>query len=60
MKIVKKGVDPSLQLFRHECNNCKTIFEFIEWEAIQKYDQRDGNFLEINCPVCRKLCFHNN
>jgi hypothetical protein len=33
---------------------CDTLFEFQEIEAEKVYDQRDGSYFKIQCPVCRK------
>lgn len=52
MKIIKKGILPKERMHRAKCYNCKTEIEFKEEEAVIIYDQRDGNYLSITCPVC--------
>lgn len=51
MKIIKEGRLPRAKVYRAECNNCGTIFEFKKEEAQYTSDQRDGDFLTIGCPL---------
>lgn len=55
MKIIKRGVVPGEKSVTTTCENCETKFKFLRQEATQRYDQRDGDYLEIHCPVCRKI-----
>ncbi len=57
MKILKEGKRPEEKVYRHTCTNCKTLFEFLAKEGKTIYDQRDGNFITINCPLCIKECY---
>lgn len=52
MKIIKKGIPPEKREYTGECSNCDTVFEFERGEARYTSDQRDGDFLQISCPVC--------
>ena len=52
MKIIKKGNIPEEKIYRSECYNCKTEFEFQAREAKLTRDQRDGDFLTVDCPLC--------
>lgn len=52
MKIIRKGVIPSEKEHECMCSKCKSIFTFTEREAQLRSDQRDGDFFELNCPVC--------
>lgn len=56
MKIIKEGIDPKKRTYRIECHICKTEFEFEQQEAKYNSDQRDGDFLSINCPICKTNC----
>lgn len=56
MRIIKQGQIPELVLHTAICRNCHTEFEFHKAEAEAVYDQRDGNYLKINCPLCSKQC----
>lgn len=58
MRIIKQGQLPEEKVFRCECSNCQTVFECTRAEG--KYidgGQRDGSWLEVNCPVCKKACY---
>lgn len=57
MKIIKYGLLPESKTYRIQCDYCKTIFEFSRREAEYKVDFRDGDFLTIKCPLCKKHCF---
>jgi hypothetical protein len=52
VKIIKAGALPSERIYTHTCHHCQTLYEFQEKDAKLTSDQRDGNFLNINCPLC--------
>lgn len=54
MKIIKRGHDPLTETHRAVCRKCETVFEFDRKETTYVPDQRDGDFLQIDCPVCGK------
>lgn len=56
MKILKRGTPPEKRPYQTTCRICKTEFEFEEREGSVVYDQRDGNYVQIKCPVCRHHC----
>jgi len=58
MKILKEGKLPQEKTYTATCRDCKTVFEFKQKEAKMNYDQRDGNYLSVNCPVCWRLSTH--
>jgi len=53
MKILKKGCLPKERRHVATCDNCRTKFEFQEGEAKMVSDQRDGDYLEVKCPLCK-------
>lgn len=57
MKIIQRGVLPKDKVYRTTCVNCKTIFEFSDYEATKMFDQRDGDYLIVVCPVCEQKCY---
>lgn len=52
VKIIKHGKLPSEKEYNGKCKNCGCEFIFKAKDAKMEYgrDQRDGNFLVINCP----------
>ncbi|GGZ22049.1 hypothetical protein GCM10011273_03580 [Asticcacaulis endophyticus] len=54
MEIISRGQHPEKTVHKVTCQNCKTIFEFEQHEANHAFDKRDGNYYEIDCPVCSK------
>jgi hypothetical protein len=57
VKILKHGKLPDDDVFRGTCHYCKTEFECKRHEGKYIDDQRDGPFLEVNCPVCGKKTY---
>lgn len=58
MKVLKKGTPPGKKLRRTSCPSCHARFEFEEDEAKFGSD-RDGDYLEIQCPECPYQIFIN-
>lgn len=52
MEILERGKLPSEKEYICTCRNCKTRFKFKQSEGRIHYDQRDGNHIEVYCPVC--------
>lgn len=59
MKIIKKGKLPEEREYMSTCRHCKTFFSFLKNEATYNYDQRDGDFLSIDCPLCKNKVIHS-
>lgn len=55
MRIIEKGKIPEEIEHTTTCGNCKTKFAFMAKEARFQADQRDGDFYQIDCPVCKKI-----
>ena len=53
MKIIEYGNDPDKVERRWTCRNCKSIIESALSEGSVTYDQRDGNYVTFDCPVCK-------
>lgn len=56
MKIIKQGQPPSSRIYRFTCTSCETVFEAERSECEQIQDFRDGDFVQIYCPVCKVRC----
>lgn len=56
MKIIERGQHPKQKSYTVRCYQCQTKFEFEQMEAKVNYDQRDGNYVSIPCPVCQTQC----
>lgn len=54
MEIIKKGKLPSERVFVAVCDHCSTKFRFKQSEGKVTYDQRDGDFISVKCPLCKK------
>jgi len=56
MKILSFGnIQVDSQPFALTCNACKTVIETCIGEMTKQWDQRDGNYYEIKCPVCDRM-----
>lgn len=52
IEITKRGQLPEEVKYKLKCNNCKTEFTATIQDGKVTYDQRDGNFLTVACPLC--------
>ena len=52
MFIIKRGKKPEDTVNRGTCNRCRTEVEFRRSEGEVTHDQRDGDFVSVDCPVC--------
>lgn len=56
MKILSRGnVAVDQRPFTLTCNACKTVIETCLGEMSEQWDQRDGDYYEIKCPVCGRM-----
>lgn len=56
VEIIKAGELPSEKIYKATCNHCHTIFSFQEKDASLKFDQKEGDYMVISCPL--KGCGH--
>lgn len=59
VEIIETGKLPGEKEYTTTCHSCKTKFKFKRKEAAYKSgDQRDGSYLQINCPLhgCNNVC----
>lgn len=52
INITKLGTPPVERVYETRCNRCKTEFTFQAADARKVFDQRDGDYWEVGCPVC--------
>lgn len=52
MKIIRMGKPHGDEKFKATCNGCNTKVEFLKSEAKYVTDQSDGDYYEVQCPVC--------
>lgn len=52
MRILKQGTRDGGRKYTATCNGCGTKIEFLQKEATRVSDQRDGDYMEIQCPTC--------
>lgn len=57
MKIIERGTIPADREWKATCVHCGTRFEFKQSEGTFRSDQRDGDYVEIPCPVCKQTCY---
>jgi RNase P subunit RPR2 len=43
---------PENRAYRRSCNNCGSLLQFKRKDARYVNDQRDGDAVVIDCPVC--------
>jgi len=59
MKILKKGIIPRDKIYTVACKNCHTRFQFKQHEGKICYDNRDGDYVTIECPLCKEIIYEN-
>ncbi len=52
MRIIKEGIHPNEIVHQGTCTTCKTEVEFKRSEGEVVYDQRDGDYVKVACPIC--------
>ena len=55
MKILRRGKKLEDEVMRGDCGHCGTWVEFSRGEAEYVFDQRDGDYVKVECPVCGRL-----
>lgn len=53
IEILEKGTPPAARTYTARCRKCTSLLRFAQSDAEYQHDQRDGDFLAIECPVCR-------
>jgi hypothetical protein len=54
IEVVRRGKAPEDVVYKADCYTCKSVLKFKREDGKITYDQRDGDFLTIECPVCEK------
>ncbi len=52
INILKRGSIPAEKVYRATCRKCNSVLAFTQLDGKVVYDQRDGNYVAITCPVC--------
>lgn len=52
MDVIKKGKLPEDNVYLGSCHHCGTVVKFMRSEGELVFDQRDGDYIEIECPLC--------
>jgi len=54
MKIIRAGTPETMRIFEGECIHCHTQVEFYQHEGKVTYDQKEGDYITVVCPICGK------
>lgn len=54
IEVIKRGNPPSEAIYDRTCDSCHSQLRFRRGDARMSYDQRDGDAVVIDCPVCGK------
>lgn len=52
IEVINRGHLPENDQFEAKCNHCKSDLRFLRSDARFTSDQRDGDFVTVDCPVC--------
>jgi RNase P subunit RPR2 len=50
--VLQVGQKPSERIYTAMCRSCDSQLRFKASEAKTTFDQRDGDFVSVECPVC--------
>lgn len=53
IEVLERGVIPGDKTYEARCTSCKSLLRFRQDDARYYPDQRDGDSLQVDCPVCR-------
>jgi hypothetical protein len=51
MEILVRGISPTEKEYVGDCYYCNTRVKFKAREGKSTYDQRDENYISVDCPV---------
>jgi len=51
--ILTRGTPPGERIATGTCHRCKTVARWTGSDGTHRDDQRDGEWSEIACPVCK-------
>ena len=54
IEILEKGEPKSERKFTVGCRGCNSKLRYSKSDGVVVHDQRDGDFLKLDCPVCHK------
>lgn len=52
MEILRRGHLPGEKEYTPVCHHCFTQVKFRQSEGVISRDQRDGDYVTVQCPVC--------
>jgi len=55
VEVIERGTPPEEVNYEVQCQKCISKLKFKRSDAGYVSDQRDGNYLTVECPVCRNL-----
>lgn len=55
MRVIKRGILPSERKTEWTCGTCKSIVESTQNEGEYISDQREGDCVKFECPVCKRF-----
>lgn len=57
MEVIFRGVPKKDKEYEAVCHDCESILKFKHYEGTVTYDQRDGNYIKVTCPVCDSVVY---
>ena len=55
IEVVELGTPPDQVEYETRCQKCQSKLKFKRSDAKYVNDQRDGDYLTVECPVCKNL-----
>lgn len=52
IEVIVRGQPPEEKVYEEQCRRCASMLRFKRADAKYTADQRDGDFLTVECPVC--------
>jgi uncharacterized protein YfaT (DUF1175 family) len=59
VEILNRGNNPGDRTYTVTCRSCESLLRFTASEAERVHDHRDGDYMQIACPICNHTITKN-
>ena len=52
IEVLSRGIPLNERKYTATCNSCRSRLRFARSDGHDHFDQRDGDYVSVTCPVC--------